>query len=172
MLILPSPVLLLLLCCCSKSGISRKVSRQVKAPPPAPPHFYLRGHGHSNEAWLCAATPPEIVGRRTMDRHGIRVRRKWKSGNLSEEKGEEEGQEGGFWKVSNETCPRAVFYLPLHKKITLAEPLSGDETVPSWEQPGLSSFWSMSRPGYGNSDIFDHTSLKSGATSSCSSCEE
>ena len=49
MLILPSPVLLLLLCCCSKSGISRKVSRQVKAPPPPHQHQHL-------PTFICEAT--------------------------------------------------------------------------------------------------------------------
>ena len=49
MLILPSPVLLLLLCCCSKSGISRKVSRQVKAPPSPHQHQHL-------PTFICEAT--------------------------------------------------------------------------------------------------------------------
>ena len=50
MLILPSPVLLLLLlCCCSKSGISRKVSRQVKAPPSPHQHQHL-------PPFICEAT--------------------------------------------------------------------------------------------------------------------
>ena len=65
---------------------ARSQASAEKCPGKAPPHFYLRGHGHSNEAWLCAATPPEIVARRTMDRHGIWVGRNGKAGIYQKKK--------------------------------------------------------------------------------------